>query len=98
MARSIRPEKAKCRAMKAIRIHAYGGAEVLSYEDAPRPKAGPGEVLVAVHAASINPVDWKLRAGYLKDYVKHVLPITPGVDFSGVVAALGTGVSGAGDR
>jgi NADPH:quinone reductase-like Zn-dependent oxidoreductase len=80
--------------MKAVRVHAYGGPEVLTYEDAPRPEAGPGEVVVAVHAAGVNPVDWKARAGYIKDYVRYALPMTPGVDFSGVVAAIGAGVSG----
>jgi len=80
--------------MKAVRVHAYGGPEVLTYEDAPRPEPRRGEVLVAVHAASVNPVDWKARAGYIKDYVKYTLPMTPGVDFSGVVAAIGAGVSG----
>ena len=49
--------------MKAVRVHAYGGPEVLIYEDAPRPEAGPGEVVVAVHAAGVNPFDWKVRAG-----------------------------------
>ena len=50
--------------MKAIRIHNYGGPEVLRYEDAPRPTPGPGELLIKVHAASVNPVDWKIRGGY----------------------------------
>ena len=53
--------------MKAVRIHAYGGPEVLVYEDAPRPQAGKGEVLVRVHAAGINPVDWKVRQGLAKE-------------------------------
>jgi NADPH:quinone reductase-like Zn-dependent oxidoreductase len=52
--------------MKAIRIHQYGGPEVLKYEDAPRPEPGRGEVLVRVCAASVNPVDWKVRKGELK--------------------------------
>src|SRR2546429_180194 len=47
--------------MKAIRIHNYGGPKVLHYEDAPRPKPQAGEVLVRVHAAGVNPIDWKVR-------------------------------------
>lgn len=50
--------------MKAVRIHRLGGPEVLQYEDAPRPEPAQGEVLVRVHAASINPADWKTRAGF----------------------------------
>jgi hypothetical protein len=49
--------------MKAIRIHAFGGPEVLLYEDAPKPELKPGEVLVRVHAAGINPPDWYVRDG-----------------------------------
>jgi len=80
--------------MKAVRVHEYGGPDVLKYEDAPRPEPGRGEVLVQVHAAGVNPVDWKLRAGYLKDYFFYALPVIPGVDFSGTVAALGEGATG----
>ncbi len=78
--------------MKAVRIHSYGGPEVLVYEDAPRPQAGKGEVLVRVHAASINPVDWKIREGYAKDRLHHRLPLILGWDASGVVDAVGSGV------
>ena len=55
------------RTMKAVCIYTYGGPEVLVYEDAPRPHPDDGEVLVRVHAAGINPVDWKIREGHLKD-------------------------------
>jgi NADPH:quinone reductase-like Zn-dependent oxidoreductase len=78
--------------MKAIRIHSYGGPEVLTYEDIPRPAAGPNEVLVRVQAASINPIDWKVRAGYLKEHVPLRFPITLGSDFSGTVDSVGPGV------
>jgi NADPH:quinone reductase-like Zn-dependent oxidoreductase len=79
--------------MKAIRIHNYGGPDVLRYEDTPRPAPGPGELLIKVHAASVNPLDWKSRAGYLKDFIPHTLPFIPGWDASGVVEAVGSGVA-----
>lgn len=78
--------------MKAIRINAYGGKEVLSYEDVPMPTAGAGEVLIKVQAAGINPLDWKVRAGMTKDWLRHKLPMTPGWDVSGSVDAVGQGV------
>jgi NADPH:quinone reductase-like Zn-dependent oxidoreductase len=79
--------------MKAVRIHEYGGNEVLKYEDAPRPEAGPGEVLIRVHAASVNPVDWKIRAGYLKQMLNYKMPVILGWDVSGVVEVVGPGVT-----
>jgi NADPH:quinone reductase-like Zn-dependent oxidoreductase len=77
--------------MKAVRFHEYGGPEVLKYEDAPKPEAGPGELLIRVHATSVNPVDWKIRAGYLKQMLKYQLPLIPGWDVSGVVESAGPG-------
>jgi NADPH:quinone reductase-like Zn-dependent oxidoreductase len=77
--------------MQAVRMHEWGGAEVLRYEDAPRPDPGPGEVLVRVHATSVNPVDWKIRNGGLKSWSPG-LPKILGFDVAGVVAALGSGV------
>ena len=68
--------------MKAVRIHAYGGADVLAYEDAPRPTAGDGEVLIRVHAASVNPFDCAVRAGYMSAYLNYTLPVILGVDVS----------------
>src|SRR6266568_1178261 len=79
--------------MKAIRIHNYGGPEVLRYEDAPIPAPGPGELLIKVHAASVNPVDWKIRAGYLRELIVRSLPLIPGMDVSGVVEAVGPDVT-----
>jgi NADPH:quinone reductase-like Zn-dependent oxidoreductase len=79
--------------MKAVRIHNYGGPEVLCYEDTPRPTPGPGELLIKVHAASVNPIDWKIRAGYMKDIFPQKLPFIPGWDASGVVEAIGSGVA-----
>ncbi len=74
-------------------MHVYGGPEVLKYEDAPRPKAGPGEVLIRVRAAGVNPVDWKIREGYLKQILGHPLPLILGWDLSGVVEGTGPGVT-----
>jgi len=79
--------------MKAIRIHSYGGPEVLQHEDAPRPKPQAGEVLVRVHAAGVNPIDWNVREGHMKDLWPHKFPLILGWDLSGVVEEFGTGVS-----
>src|SRR5262252_8119095 len=75
--------------MKASFFRSFGGPEVLEYGELPDPVPGPGEVLVDIHAASVNAADWKMRGGEyaaLKDF-PHVL----GRDFSGVVAGLGEG-------
>ncbi|CAH0272321.1 Alcohol dehydrogenase [Agrobacterium fabrum] len=83
--------------MKAVRLHEFGGPEVLSYEEAPRPVAASGEVLVRVHAAGINPPDLYLRDGYRtlppEWQPEPTFPLIPGTDVSGVVAAIGDGVS-----
>lgn len=79
--------------MKAVRIHAYGGAEVLRYEDAPLPDIAPDDVLVQVVAASVNPVDWKIREGYLRQMLPCEFPLTLGWDVSGVVDAVGDRVT-----
>lgn len=84
--------------MKAIRIHEFGGPEVLVYEDAPKPELKPGEVLVRVHAVGINPPDWYLADGYKQlpsQFRPPVpLPVIPGSDVSGVVAAVAGDVTG----
>jgi len=79
--------------MKAVCIYSYGGPDVLVYEDAPRPHPDNGEVLIRVHAAGINPVDWKIREGHLKEMVGHTLPLVLGWDVSGVVEMLGSGIT-----
>ena len=79
--------------MKAIRIHNYGGPEVLKYEDAPSPEPQADEVLIRVHAAGVNPIDWKVREGHMKDFWPHKFPLVLGWDLSGVVEELGRGVS-----
>jgi NADPH:quinone reductase-like Zn-dependent oxidoreductase len=80
--------------MKAIVLHEYGGPEVLKYEDYPDPVPGPGEVLVRVAAASVNPIDYKRRAGLTKNFYPMTFPGLIGVDMSGTVAELGPGVEG----
>lgn len=80
--------------MKAVRIHAYGGTDALVYEDAPRPSAGAGEVLIRVHATTVNPFDCAVRAGYVSGYFNHTLPLILGTDVSGVVEEVGAGVTG----
>jgi NADPH:quinone reductase-like Zn-dependent oxidoreductase len=79
--------------MKAVRIHEYGGPEVLKYEDAPRPEPAAGEVLIRVHATSVNPVDIAIRQGHFKDRMKYNLPMIPGWDVSGVVESAGPGAT-----
>lgn len=79
--------------MKAVRIHGYGDVGVLKYEDAPMPAVGARDVLVRVVAASVNPVDWKIRAGYLQQMIPYQLPLTLGWDVSGVVESVGKDVS-----
>src|ERR1051325_2519390 len=76
--------------MKAARIHSQGGPDVIRFEDAPRPEPAVNEMLVRVHAAGVNPVDWKIREGMLG---KILLPSVLGSDFSGVIEALGADVT-----
>ncbi|MDP4268336.1 MAG: NADP-dependent oxidoreductase [Bacteroidota bacterium] len=79
--------------MKAIKIYEYGRTEVLRYEETPSPKAGPNEVLLKVHASSINPVDTGLVGGYLTRMYNLQLPMTPGFDVAGVITQVGEGVT-----
>jgi alcohol dehydrogenase len=76
-------------AVKAFVIDRYGGPEVLHAVERPRPELGPGDVLVEVHAASVNPIDWKIRDGKLKSAFKYDFPLTLGQDLSGVVMERG---------
>ena len=75
--------------MKAIVVHQYGGPEVLKFEEYPDPIAGPGEVLVRVAAASVNPIDYKRRAGLTKDFYPLTFPGLIGVDIAGTVIKVG---------
>ncbi|HAM52726.1 MAG TPA: NADPH:quinone reductase [Nitrospiraceae bacterium] len=80
--------------MKAVRIHQYGSPEVLVYEDVVRPRPGSGNVLVEVHAAGVNPIDWKVREGHAKGWLNHALPLILGWDVSGVIVELGNTANG----
>lgn len=88
----------KLATMKAVRLHAFGGPEVLRYEDAPVPELKPGEVLVRVHAVGFNPPDAYLREGYRmlppEWQPKVAFPVVPGTDISGVVHAVADDVKG----
>ncbi len=86
--------------MKAVLLKGYGGVDQLEYTDAPDPKPGPGEVLVKVAGLTLNPLDWKLREGYLKAVMPLQLPFILGSDVAGEVAAVGAGVASfkAGDK
>jgi NADPH:quinone reductase-like Zn-dependent oxidoreductase len=78
--------------MQAIQYAQYGGPDVLRLADVPDPEPGPGQVRVALRAASVIPADWKLRAGHLKQYFPISFPKIPGRDGAGVVTGLGPGV------
>jgi NADPH:quinone reductase-like Zn-dependent oxidoreductase len=80
--------------MKAVVVHQYGGPEVLKFEDYPDPVPGPGEVLVRVAAASVNPIDYKRRAGLTNDFYPIHFPGLIGVDMAGTVVKNGPGVEG----
>jgi NADPH2:quinone reductase len=84
--------------MKAIRVHEFGGPEVMKLEDVPDLQPGPSQVVVRIHAAGVNPVEAYVRSGSYPQ--KPILPYTPGTDAGGVVMAVGSGVKGlkAGDR
>jgi NADPH:quinone reductase-like Zn-dependent oxidoreductase len=79
--------------MKAVVIHGYGGPEVLRYEDCPDPVPSAGEVLVRVAASSVNPFDFKIRSGSLKDFIPLTFPSILGLDVSGIVESVGPGVT-----
>ncbi|MGJ6961616.1 NADP-dependent oxidoreductase [Streptosporangium sp. G11] len=80
--------------MKAVRYHRYGDSDVLAHEEAPRPVAGAGQVVVKVAGTSFNPVEVAIRAGYLGQVFPLVFPHVPGIDVAGTVAEVGEGVTG----
>lgn len=79
--------------MKAVRFYAYGSRDVLTYEDAPRPTPGAGDVLIRVAATSVNPFDCAVRAGYLSAMIPVSFPAILGTDVSGTVEAVGPDVN-----
>ena len=80
--------------MKRAEIRKYGGMEVVEInENAPEPLVSKGKLLVEVHAAGVNPIDWKVREGYMRQVATLQFPATLGGDFSGVVGEVGEGVS-----
>jgi NADPH:quinone reductase-like Zn-dependent oxidoreductase len=80
--------------MKAVRYHSYGDSDVLVYEDADRPVAGAGQVVVQVAGTSFNPVDAAIRAGFLQEVFPVAFPHVPNFDVAGVITNVGEGVSG----
>ncbi len=80
--------------MKAVQINSYDGTEVVDIqENAQKPILQTGQVLVEVYAGGMNPIDWKLKAGYLKEYVPLTFPVTLGGDFAGVITQIGEDVT-----
>jgi len=79
--------------MKAVRFHSYGDPDVLVHEEADRPRAGAGQVVLKVSGAGVNPVDASLRAGFVREVFKLALPHVPCYDVSGVVTEVGDGVT-----
>ena len=79
--------------MHVIQIHRYGGPEELKLEERPRPEPQAGEVLLRVHTAGVNPLDWKIRQGLMQGAQPVTFPYTPGIEAAGVVAAVGSGVT-----
>lgn len=78
---------------QSIRVHNYGGPEQLQLEQFQHPELQAGEVLVRVHAAGVNPIDWKIRQGMLKDFIPTQFPYTPGADIAGTIDEIGPDVT-----
>ncbi|MDX2114272.1 MAG: NADP-dependent oxidoreductase [Planctomycetota bacterium] len=78
--------------MSAVRMHEFGPPSVMRVEEVPTPRPAAGEILVRVRAAGVNPVDWKVRSGQIRQFAS-TLPYTPGYDICGVVESVGEGVT-----
>ncbi|PZU15077.1 MAG: hypothetical protein DI606_00475 [Sphingobium sp.] len=79
--------------MLAVQITKFGGLECIVVQESDVPVPGPGEILVKVSAAGVNPVDWKIREGHMKDMLAFAFPTTLGSELAGTVVALGEGVT-----
>lgn len=79
--------------MKAVRIHSYGDTDQLKTEDIPKPEPKKNEVLVKIHDAGVNPIDWKIRSGYMKNWMPVTFPLTLGQDFAGEILEVGPEVT-----
>src|SRR3954453_10714205 len=79
--------------MKAVTFAEYGAPEVLQVTDVPEPQPGSGQVRIAVRAAGLNPIDWKIRSGAMSAFMPLELPAIDGREASGVVESVGDGVS-----
>jgi NADPH:quinone reductase-like Zn-dependent oxidoreductase len=80
--------------MKAVVLHEYGGPDKLKYEDVPDPVAAPDQVVIRLAATSVNPIDYKLRSGAMKNFYPLELPAILGRDIAGIVRTVGSKVSG----
>lgn len=78
---------------RVVHVYSYGGPEQLKLEQKPRPEPQAGEVLLRVHAAGVNQIDWKIRQGLMKDFQPVTFPYTPGIEVAGVVEGVGPGVT-----
>ncbi len=78
--------------MRAVRIHQYGSPAEMRLEKIAIPEPGEGEVLIKIFSTGVNPIDWKIREGYLAEIIPHTLPLTLGWDFAGEVTSLGKNV------
>src|SRR5688500_17416106 len=79
--------------MNAVRFYEHGGPEMLHYEEVARPIPGEGEVLIRVHAAGVNPIDWKIRTGFVPIKPPNTFPVILGFDVAGRIEAVGAGVN-----
>ncbi|MBA2392510.1 MAG: NADP-dependent oxidoreductase [Ktedonobacteraceae bacterium] len=79
--------------IRAIRVYNYGDENQLTLDHIPRPEPQAGEVLVRVHAAGVNPMDWKIRRGYFKEVLPVQFPYIPGLELAGIVEEVGPGVT-----
>ena len=94
MSEETRVDIARGSKMRAIGFRRYGPPEVMEELELPRPELAPGEILIKVAAAGVNPADWALRGGRLRPFVRLGLPFVPGSDVAGLVEATGAGVTG----